>query len=178
MNKYIQHVYFREWVYFFLCHGFKLVGWVSKKYHGDFTKGLTMSPLAIYKFNFSKMANFDIFPLIKQYTNFGCSSSYLRFSHVRWDLCDRATSVVLSIVVTGLLVLVCHIGLINQKISTGASSNSWWAPEEVRHATLTPLGRFDVYVVRSDGIDDPGGDIVLVLEKVESELKVKFFWQI
>ena len=82
MNKYIQHADLIEWIHFFLCHGFILVGWFKKKYHGGFAKGLTMSPLDIYKFNFSKMANFDIFWLIKQYINFGCISSYLRFSYI------------------------------------------------------------------------------------------------
>ena len=134
-----------------------------------------MIPLDIYKLKFSKMANFDIFRLIKQYTHFGCSSSYLRFSHVRWYWRDRATSIVLAIVVTGLLELMCHVSLIIEKISIGACSNSGWSPEEGSHVTLTPLGRFGVCVGRYDGLDDPGGDIVLVLEKAEAELKVKFF---
>ena len=32
-----------------------------------------------------------------------------------------------------------------------------------------------MYVVRYDGLDNPGGGIVLVLGKAESELKVVFF---
>ena len=32
-----------------------------------------------------------------------------------------------------------------------------------------------MYVGRSDGLDDPVGDIVLVLGKAEAELKVVFF---
>ena len=67
------------------------------------------------------MANFDIVRLNKQYTNFGCSSSYLRFSYVGWDWRDRATYIVLAIVVTGLLVIMCHVSIIIEKISTGAS---------------------------------------------------------
>ena len=35
-----------------------------------------------------------------------------------------------------------------------------------------------MYVGRSDGLDNPGGDIVLVFGKSEAELKVVFFLQI
>ena len=175
MNKYFKHAEFRECVYFFLYHGFLLFGWVSRKYHGVFDKGLKMSPLDIYKFKFTKIANFDICWLIKQYAHFRCSSIYLRSAYVMWGKRDQDTSIVITIVVTGLLVLMRHIGLIIKTIGTDTSSNSWWSFEEGIHATLTPLSSFDEFVGRSEGINDTGGEIVLVLGKVEAELKVEIY---
>ena len=68
-----------------------------------------------------------------------------------------------------------HICISVKNISTVASSNSQWAFEEVSHTTLTPLGRFDVFAGRADALDNPGGNIVLVLGKLEAELKIIFF---
>ena len=95
-----------------------------------------------------------------------------------WNQRDRATSIVLAIVAICLLMLMLRIGISIKNISTDASSNSWRASKEVIHAILTPLGRFDVFVGRSEGLDDPGGDAVLVLEKSEAELKFDFFWKL
>ena len=61
--------------------------------------------------------------------------------------------------------MMCHVVLIIENISTGASSNSWWSPEEGSYATPTPLGSFGVYVGRYGGLYYPVGDIVIVLEK-------------
>ena len=101
-----------------------MVGWVSRKDHGFVAKGLKMIPLSIYKLKISKITNFDICRLIKQYTHFWYSISYLIFSRARWGWRDCATSIVFSIVVTGLLMLMCHIGLIIKNISTDSSYNS------------------------------------------------------
>ena len=60
MNKYVKHAEFIECKLFFLFHWFILFGWVISKYCGVVAKGLTMSPLDIYKFNISKIANFNI----------------------------------------------------------------------------------------------------------------------
>ena len=97
-----------------------------------------------------------------------CSNSYLRSVRVRWGWRDRANSIVLAIIVTGLLVMMRHIGLSIKKIITNASSYNRWASKEGSHNTLTPLGRFGEFEVRAEGLDDPGGEIVLVLEKSES----------
>ena len=136
---------------------FILFGCVSRKYDGFASKGRTMIPLDIYKFKISKIANFDICRLIKQYTNFWCSNRYLRFYLSRWDWRDRATSIDLATIVPGLLVLTRRIGLSIKKISTDASSNSWRASEEGSHATLTHIRRFDVFEGRYEVLDDPGG---------------------
>ena len=40
---------------------------------------------------------------------------------------------------------------------------------------LTPLGRFGVFAGRSEGHDNAGGDIFLVLGKVEAELNIDYF---
>ena len=137
-----------------------------------------MSPLDIYKFKISKISNFDIYQLIKQRTHFWCSSSYLRFSRLRWVLCYHATSVVLDIFITGLLILMHRIVISIKNISTDASYNSQWASKEDIHATLTPLGRFYAFAGISEGINNPDGDIIMVLGKSEAEPKVDFFWWI
>ena len=93
---------------------------------------------------------------------------------MRWGRCDRTTSIILTIVVTEFFVPMRHIGLIIKNISTDVSSNSPRAFEEGSHTTLTPLGRFGAFAGRDESIDDPGGDIVPVLGKVKSELKVDF----
>ena len=133
-----------------------------------------MSPLAIYKFKISKIANFYIFRLIKQYNHFRCISSYIRSYYERWDWYDRATSIFLAIVVTGLLVLMHRIGLKIKIISTDVSSYISWASEEGSHATLIPLGRFYAFTGRAKDLEKPGGGIALVLGKAEAELKIEF----
>ena len=63
-----------------------------------------------------------------------------------------------------------QIGLSTKKISADAISNSWRASKEGSHATLTPLGRFYAFAGRAEGISDPGGEIILVLGKADTEL--------
>ena len=60
-----------------------------------------------------------------------------------------------------------HIGISIKKISTDASYNSWKASEEGSYATLTVIDSFDAFAGRAEGLDDPSGDIVLVLGKEE-----------
>ena len=69
----------------------------------------------------------------------------------------------------------CHIGLSIKKISTDASSNSWWSFKEGIYTTLTLPGRFDAFAGRDEDLDEPGCDIVMVLGKSEAELKIDFF---
>ena len=52
-----------------------------------------------------------------------------------------------------------------KNISTDASYNSQWASKEDIHATLTPLGRFYAFAGISEGINNPDGDIIMVLGK-------------
>ena len=68
-----------------------------------------------------------------------------------------------------------RIGISIKNISNGARSNSQWSSKEVSHATLTPLGSFGAFWGGAEGIDDPGGNIVIVLGKAEAELKVNVF---
>ena len=67
------------------------------------------------------------------------------------------------------------IGLSIENISTDASSNNQLASKEGIHTTHTTLGRFDVFAGRSEGFDNPGGNILLVLGEAEAELKLKSF---
>ena len=123
INKHVKHAEFRECIYLFLYHGFIMVGWVSRKYHGFVAKGFTMILLAINKLKISKIYNFYIFRLIKQFTHFWCSSSYLRFACMKWGLRDCAASIIITIIITEILVMILHIGISIKKISTGASYN-------------------------------------------------------
>ena len=66
----------------------------------------------------------------------------------------------------------CCIIISIKNTSSDASSNSQRASKEGIHATLTPLRRFDAFAGRAEGIKNPGGDIILVLGKAETELKV------
>ena len=68
-----------------------------------------------------------------------------------------------------------HSGLSIKNISTDAISNSWLDFKEGIHTTLTPLGRFDTFTGIAEGLNNPGGDIVLVLGKSEAEPKIDFF---
>ena len=85
-----------------------------------------------------------------------------------WGRCDCATSIIFTIFVTGFLVLMHQIGLSIKESSTTASSNSLRDFEEGSLTTLTPLGRFDAFGGRAEGLNNPGGEILLVLGKVEA----------
>ena len=110
-----------------------------------------------------------------QYTHFRCSSRYLRSARARWGRCDQSTS---TVSLSSALASSCWCATLVLASKISELMIVLAACEPPRRASILSLplsGVLVVFSVRDEGLDNPSGDIILVLGKAETELKVKLF---